>query len=216
MLERLFGKGQSRLIEAAYRDIEEMLTQSARMLDLASAAFLDNQPLEVDLDRMDDTVDENERLIRRSVLEHLAVNPSQDLVASLLLASICQDAERIGDFARGLGELIPLAKSRRQGKFRDGLKEILAELRPQFDVCIRAFREDNLEEAKQVMAHHLDFKRRLDELTRAIAESDLSADLAVVYSAAARILRRISAHLSNIASSVVQPYDKIRKDDEAD
>jgi hypothetical protein len=38
--------------------------------------------------------------------------------------------------------------------------------------------------------------------------------MAVVYSSAASMLRRISAHLSNIASSVVQPYDRIRHGDE--
>ena len=47
-----------------------------------------------------------------------------------------------------------------------------------------------------------------------VAASDLSADLAVVYAGAARILRRIGAHLSNIVSSVVQPYDRIRHGDE--
>lgn len=215
MLERWFGQGHSQLIEAAYRDISEMLEQSAKMLDLAAAAVLDNQPLEVDLERMDDTVDQNERLIRRSVLEHLAVNPSQDLVPSLLLASICQDAERIGDFARGLGELVPLARHPREGPFRDRLREILDELRPLFQVCAEAFREDKAEKAQQVMSRHIDFKARLEQLTQDVAGSDLSADMAVVYSAAARILRRISAHLSNIASTVVEPYDRIRGGDEA-
>jgi hypothetical protein len=38
--------------------------------------------------------------------------------------------------------------------------------------------------------------------------------MAVVYSGAARSLRRVGAHLSNIASSVVQPYDRIRHGDE--
>ncbi len=215
MLERLFGKEPSALIEAAYRDIAEMLTHSAKMLDLAAASLLDNEPLDVDLDRMDDTVDQNERLIRRSILEHLAVNPRQDLVASLLLASICQDAERIGDFARGLGELIPLARSPREGPFRDDLKQILSELRPLFEVCVEAFREDDREKANRVMSEHSGFKQRLDELTRKVAASNLSADMAVVYSGAARIVRRISAHLSNIASSVVHPYDKIRTGDES-
>jgi hypothetical protein len=47
-----------------------------------------------------------------------------------------------------------------------------------------------------------------------VAASDLSANMAIVYAVAARILRRISAHLSNIASTVVQPYDRIRHGDE--
>ncbi len=216
MFERLFGPGaQSTLIDAAYRDVSEMLKQSARMLDFALAAVLDNQPLEVDLDRMDDAIDENERMVRRSVLEHLAVNPHTDLVASLVLASMVQDAERIGDFARGLGELTSLAKSPRQGPFRDELAGVAIELRPLFSVCEEAFRDDDPEKARRVMAAHRELKERLQDVIRRVADSDISADMAVVYSGAARILRRISAHLSNIASSVVQPYDRIRSGDEA-
>ncbi len=216
MFERLFGPGaQSTLIDAAYRDVSEMLKQSARMLDFALAAVFDNQPLEVDLDRMDDAIDENERMVRRSVLEHLAVNPRTDLVASLVLASMVQDAERIGDFARGLGELTSLAKSPRSGPFRDELAALSGQLRPLFSVCEEAFRDDDPEKARRVMAAHRELKDRLQDVIRRVADSDTSADMAVVYSGAARILRRISAHLSNIASSVVQPYDRIRSGDEA-
>ena len=49
----------------------------------------------VDLVEMDDVVDEGEREVRRTVLEHLSMNPRQDLVASLILVSIVNDAERI-------------------------------------------------------------------------------------------------------------------------
>ncbi len=216
MLERLFGPGTpSVLIEGAYQDLSEMLGQSARMLDFALAAVLDNQPLEVDLDRMDDAVDENERMVRRSVLEHLTVDPRRDLVASLVLASIIQDAERIGDFARGLGDLAGLAQSPRQGPFRQALLEIATQLKPLFALSDEAFRDDDPEKARRVMATHQELKDRLRDLTVQVARSELSADLAVVYSGAARILSRISAHLSNIASSVVQPYDRIRSGDEA-
>ena len=64
---------------------------------------------------MDDVVDDGERMVRRTILQHLTVNPQQDLVASLILVSMVQDAERIGDFARGMAELIDLARSPREG-----------------------------------------------------------------------------------------------------
>ena len=57
-------------------------------------------------------------------------------------------------------------------------------------------------------------KRDCIAFTRRVADSDLSADMAIVYAAGARITRRISAHLSNIASTVVQPFDRIRSGDE--
>ena len=215
MFERLFGsETSSTLIESAFRDVSEMLEQASTMLDHALAALLDNQALEVDLDSMDDVVDEGERMVRRSVLQHLTVNPSQDLVASLVLASMVQDAERIGDFARGLSELIPLAKSAREGEFRDRLTASADELRPMFALCRQAFSDDDPEHARQVISTHLELKEKLHAITESVAASNLTADMAVVYAGAARILRRVSAHLSNIASSVVQPYDRIRHGDE--
>ena len=215
MLERIFGlrKG-STLVEAAFRDVSTMLNQSARMLDHSLAALLDNQELAVDLEHMDNVVDEGERMVRRSILEHLSVNPRQDLVPSLILASMVQDAERIGDFARGLAEVISLANSPRQGPMADELRTLSDRLRPLFEVCERAFREDDVEEARRVVAGHNELKREFTAFIRRVAASDLSADMAIVYAVAARILRRIGAHLSNIASTVVQPYDRIRHGDE--
>ena len=215
MFERIFGKDSgSTLIKAAFEDISAMLRHSARMLDLATEALLDNVPLEVDLDHMDDRIDEGERMVRRTVLEHLSLNPEQDLVASLVLVSLVQDAERVGDFARGLGELVPLAQQPRKGPFRDELKEIVAEIRPLFAMTEEAFREDDEALAHVVVAKHREVKRRLSAYTEKVAKSDLGADMAVVYSGAARILRRVGAHLSNICSSVIQPYDRMRHGDE--
>lgn len=215
MFRHIFGSGKpSALVEAAFADVSTMLRQSAKMLDHSLAALLDNQELAVDLDHMDDVVDEGERMVRRTILEHLSVNPRQDLVASLILVSMVQDAERIGDFARGLAELVELGRSPRVGVFADDLRGLAGRLRPMFEVCEQAFRQDDSRLAARVMSTHGQLKKALIEFTRRVAASDLSADMAIVYASAARILRRISAHLSNIASTVVQPYDRIRHDDE--
>jgi Na+/phosphate symporter len=215
MFEKLFQSGTpSTLLESAFADVSAMLQHSAKMCDLAVGALLDNAPLEVDLDAMDDRVDEGERMVRRTVLEHLSVNPDQDLVASLVLVSMVQDVERVGDFARGLAELVPLARGAREGAFADELRAIYGEIRPFFDMTETAFDEDDAQRAEKVVVAHRAIKARLQTLTRDVAASDLSADMAVVYASAARILRRVSAHLSNICSTVIQPYDRIRHGDE--
>lgn len=215
VLGRLFGKKPSSvLLESAFDDVSDMLQHSGRMLDLAVQALLENEPLGVDLDAMDDAVDQAERMVRRSVLEHLSFQPHQDLVASLILVSMVQDAERIGDFARGLAELVPFARSRREGPFADRLRSVVAELRPLFALCEEGFREDDPEKSRAVIDRATRLKEQLHEFIGDVAESDLTADMAVVYSGAARILRRIGSHLSNIASTVVRPYDRIRHGDE--
>ena len=215
MFKHLFSTAKpSPLLEAAFQDVETMFRQSSKMLDLSLAALLDNKPIEVDLDDMDDVVDEGERMVRRTVLQHLTVNPKQDLVASLILVSIVQDVERIGDFARGLAEVARLANKPRGGPWAADLRSLAHRLRPMFEICAQAFREDNVEQARIVVSNHVKLKKDLIVYTSRVAASDLPADMAVTYSAAVRILRRVSAHLSNIASTVVQPFDRIRHGDE--
>jgi len=212
---QLFNPGStSALVDAAFSDVSQMLHQSAEMLDHALAFLLENTTLSVDLEDMDDLIDEAERRVRRTILQHLAVNPKQDLVASLVLVSMVQDAERIGDFARGLVELVKLARSPRQGPFADGLRGIANRLRPLFAICERAFRLADAGEARRVIVAHRELRRALKDYRNRVAASDLSADMAVVYSGSAQILRRVGAHLGNIASTVVQPYDRIRHHDE--
>lgn len=204
----------SPLVQSAFADVSGMLHQSARMLDHSLEVLLDNQPVALDLDELDDVVDEAERRVRRAILQHLAVNPKQDLVASLILVSMVQDAERIGDFARGLVELVRMARSPRRGPFADDLRAMAASLRPLFEICEKAFREADVDEARRVIATYRKLRSELKAYRARVAESDLSADMAIVYSGAAQILRRVGAHLSNIASTVVQPYDRIRHGDD--
>ncbi len=214
-LEKLFATGSaSKLISSAFADVEAMISHAGRMLDLALAELLDNEELLEDLDRLDDEIDHRERMVRRSVLEHLSVRPGQDLVASLVLVSIVQDCERIGDFARGLSEITALARHQRSGEYRDRLDDTAQRLRPLFQKTSKAFLADDRALATEVVHSAAALKGELIQLVEDVAASDLSADMAVVYSASARILRRVSAHLSNVASTVVQPYDLMRHDDE--
>jgi len=213
--KQLFSPGTtSPLVDSAFADVSRMLHQSEEMLDHSLAFLFENRPLAVDLEDMDDLVDEAERRVRRTILQHLAVNPKQDLVASLVLVSILQDAERIGDFARGLVELVKLARSPREGPFAEELAAIAERLRPLFGICERAFRLADPDEARRVIIAHRELRTALKAYRNNVAASTLSADMAVVYAGAAQILRRVGAHLGNIASTVVQPYDRIRHHDE--
>lgn len=215
MWKQIFGSGSpSSLVKKAFEDVAQMIDRSATMFDHSVEALLDNQVLTVDLEQMDDVVDEGERMVRRTVLQHLSVDPRNQLVASLILVSMVQDVERVGDFARGFEELVKLARSPREGIHAEGLRTLTNRVRPMFEMCKTAFIEDDAELAKEVIQKHTQLKKSCAEYTQQVAASDLSADMAIVYATGARILRRISAHLSNVASTVVQPYDRIRHGDE--
>ena len=83
--------------------------------------------------------------------------------------------------------------------------EMHPRLRPLFPMTERAFRRADPAEARNVIKTHKALRDDLKEYRNRVAASDLTADMAVVYSGAAQILRRVGAHLSNICSTVVQP-----------
>ena len=205
----------SPLVESAFADVSGMLQQSTEMLDHALDVLIDNKPLSLDLEGMDDVIDEAERRVRRTILQHLAVNPQQDLVSSLVLVSMVQDAERIGDFARGLVELVKIARSPRTGPFAAELRELAAQLRPLFPLTEQAFRMGDRDKARRVFQEQEQLRESFKAYRARLVDSDLTPDMAIVYAGAAQILRRVGAHLANIASTVVQPYDRIRHLDES-
>lgn len=215
MFESWFGsEDSSQLVDAATRDFTRMLHDSRHMLELALGQLLENAELDVDLDRLDDRVDRGEQMVRRTVLEHLSFNPKHQLVASLVLVSTVQDGERIGDLARGVGDLAKLAHGPRTGPFAEDLLALGRRLLPLFESCAASFQSGDRARAEEVVAAMVGLKEDFHAYTRRLAESDLGADLAVVYATAAQLLRRIASHLSNIASAVTQPFDRIRHGDE--
>jgi phosphate uptake regulator len=54
-----------------------------------------------------------------------------------------------------------------------------------------------------------------DDVTEYLSElaevDDITPNEAIVYAMSARLISRVSSHLSNIASTVVSPFDQIRR-----
>ena len=81
-----------------------------------------------------------------------------------------------------------------------------------FTLLIEALPKGDVEKAKEVMGEHWWISRRADEILNSlIVRSDpvLVCSEAVSSALYVRFLKRISAHLMNIASSVVNPFDRI-------
>ena len=79
-----------------------------------------------------------------------------------------------------------------------------------FVLTQEAYRGGNSEKAQKVMDTHFQISERCDRLFEDLAsERGLSAEHAVIYTLFARYLKRVSSHLKNIASSVVNPFPRM-------
>ena len=199
------------LIAQSVNDLVAMVDRASDMFKAATAYLLDNESLQVDLRAMDEDINMRERLIRKAVLEHVAVNPQLELSFSLLMVSIVQDAERMGDLAKSLARAAALADAPRMGAHVGALSEIRDRVQGMFPLARKAFVDGDREGAHRLMDLHVTVKDDVGQFLDTLAHSDdVSPNQAVVLGISARMIGRVSSHLSNIISAVALPFDQVR------
>ncbi len=160
--------------------------------------------------RIDRQLNELQIAIRRRILEHLAINPAQDINASFVLAILVIDLERIGDYAKNLDEIAKHYPEPISGGAFDALHPMAERVKEMFTQTKIAITESDEELARRVMADQADLAMQADRLMDRLIESkDVSVKEGVVAALLSRYIKRVSAHLKNVASSVVNPYHRI-------
>lgn len=203
---------QPPLVRQALRDVKQMLDVGQRMFGAATATLLDNEVLDVDLKVLDADINRCEQDLRRVVLEHLTVAPDRELVFSLKLISIVQEAERIGDLSKSLGRNAMLAQRPRSGPFVSRLRSLRDRIGGMFEDTRRGFVEGDERCAQALLLKHDRNKAEVaDLLCEMAASDDLTVNEAVVLALSAQMLSRISSHLANISSAVTGSFEHLRQ-----
>jgi len=160
--------------------------------------------------RIDRQLNELQIAIRRRILEHLAINPAQDINASFVLAILVIDLERIGDYAKNLDEIAKHYPEPISGGAFDPLHPMAERVKEMFRETKIAITESDEELARKVMADQANLAMQADRLMDQLIESkDVSVKEGIVVALLSRYIKRVSAHLKNVASSVVNPYHRI-------
>jgi phosphate uptake regulator len=217
MLKELFDlfKRESQLNQAFERSYE-MLGEDKEMFEEAirSLRERDDARLEIDIYAKDQLINAYEREVRRKVFTHLALSGGKDLNAGLVLVSVVIDIERIGDYTKNIVELALRHPERLMcGTFEKDIRQIETTVKTMFRLLLESLPANDDSKAREVMSEHWWIARKVDEkiITPLIEKNEPSlpcreAVATVLY---VRYLKRVSAHLKNIASSVVNPFDRI-------
>jgi len=212
-----FWKGKDFLVQVL-EDFKAMLDDSESMFQSVCDRLLDNkdQPdLKKKIYELDKTVNVLQKDIRKRIVEHLALQPSVDTTACLLLMSVVKDAERLGDYAKNLLQVTEfLQKPIDRALFSEYFNGVDKQLLELFKKTKQAFIETNIDMANSAWDYHQKIGKGCDEIVKKVANSSLTVNEAVCFALIARYFKRINSHLTNIATSVVLPLSDLDYFDE--
>lgn len=208
---RLFKK--SDLFMEAHQEACQMLKSDNQMFDNVCAKLRGHPIPHPDVNIFDEEkkLDKTERAIRKKVLTHISLSNAADTPGSIILIGIVIDLERIGDYTTNIAELSQVVSQKLEvGELENELQDIEKKIATAFDIVGYAFENYDKESAQSITSKTL--PRRCDALLNRLMTEDLglSPQNAVISALYIRYLKRVASHLINVATTLVQPFDKVR------
>lgn len=218
MVLEFFKGGADRPLEEIEAMIVEMLENDRHTFDLAVNTVLggtDAVSVGKEVRNSDRRVNKAERRVRRHLVVHASVRGERmDLPRVLVAMSVIKDAERIGDYSKNIWDLgnqgidfsgdADIAEWR---SWRDRTSNLIAE-------SARVYRERDTAAAHALIPELDGFLDEYDAAIEAQIGSEATPREAVPRALLARYLKRITAHLMNVLTSLVMPIDRLDYYDE--
>lgn len=203
------------LLDTALADTVTMMKFDHQMFEASRQVLRESDTAELpfDIRKTDRKIHKFEREVRRNVLTHLTIAGTTNLVPGLALVSIVIDVERIGDYTKNIVDLADSHEHRLLGGIHQATLESLeSELSAQFPAVIDMLATQDRVKAEEVVLSEDAYEKKCEMVVcDMIAEKDssLSAGDSVCIALYVRYLKRINAHLANIASSIVNPFPRL-------
>lgn len=201
------------LLSEAWNMTYEALSIDSEMFDDAVAALWGENKKNTQklIFKKDKLINKYERDIRRKIITHLSIQQSDGLTAGMVLSTVIVDVERIGDYIKNIVDLTEM----HPGELKDAdVKTILNEIETTIKNAFIKTREcvENGNEDVALELYHTtkELGKLCDENIKDLITSGKTYESnPTVYALYFRYLKRINAHLRNIVSSVINPYDRI-------
>ena len=204
-------------LSQAWASSNEMLTLSHVMFTDSIGALRSGEKNKVikSIKQRDTDINKYQRDIRKKVVTYYSISKDvTNLDSGLVLINMVVDIERIGDYTKNI---LDLAKHHPKKfvseKISDDLRVVEKAVIERFGNTIKAVEEMDEEVARELIkSYRSDLGKLSDNLVASSISGKLQigeehkASSMVLY---ARYLKRIGAHLKNITSVVVNPFESI-------
>ena len=204
-------------LSQAWTSSNEMLQLSHEMFTDSINALRSGEKNKVikSIKLRDEEINQYHRDIRKKVVTYYSV--SKDVIninSGLVLINMVVDIERVGDYTKNILDLAKYyPKKLRSEKISEDLRIIEQAVIERFQNTVNAVEEmDEIAAKELIKSYRSDLGKLSDNLVASSISGDLEigeeqmASSMVLY---ARYLKRIGAHLKNITSVVINPFESI-------
>lgn len=199
------------LMKSAMDDMDKMMVLIHKMIQSAVLELTEDQPIKFDIAEEDEKLNQLQKEIRSKVIRHLHINPKEDILISFTLVTAIIFIERVGDYAKNIHSLkgslsLPFADV----AYSKELVELGEKVLEVIVLARSALSSENETDAKKVIELHRKISNKANKMIEELVKLEKSEGghvaLAALY---ARYLKRISGHLMNAASTVINAFDMI-------
>lgn len=158
----------------------------------------------------DRAVNRQERRVRRMLVEHLTINPGQDVAGCLAVMTMAKDLERIGDLAKDVFRLgVALDGKGREMKYVERIDALQQNLGSNFPRLEHAVRTSAAAEVDEIFKVYNQIKPQCRALQDDVLADELPTRETAVTVLLLHIFSRINAHIGNAATGIVFPIEDI-------
>lgn len=218
MVFDFFKGGGHSTIEQVEKTLVEMLQNARQNYEDAMDAVFGggtSKSTKKGLKKTDREINLAQQQIRRDLMMHASVNPTVDLADTLAYMSVVKDVERVGDYAKNLYDLAKFGADFTTAEDYEhlaGYRDCVGEL---IDDAIHVFETHNVDEARALITKADEYFDAFDDNVKAAFKWDGVAADAVARTLYFRFLKRITAHVLNVLTSLIAPVHRLDYYDEA-
>ena len=205
------------LLSQAWNRSYEMMELSREIFNQAVIYLRNGENIEtlIALKKRDREINAFQQEVRRKVLTHYSVEQkTSNMVNGLILINMVVDIERIGDYSKNILDLaINFPEKIISEEISEDLHLIENEVKLRFDKTLEAIHTQDSDLAQSLMQGYKEnITQKSDQIVNNIINGKLeysSTPKTASISLYARYLKRIGAHLKNITTTIVNPFEYI-------
>ena len=218
MVLDFFRKGPESEIDAVEKQIVQMMYDGRSVFDASIGAVFGggkSRETKKEVKGTDKGINQAQRDVRRALMLHSAVTGDVDLPLVLTYMSVVKDVERIGDYAKNIYDLAKYGVDFEVAPDRTELEQYAGNVGQLITDAADVFEVKDSAVAEHLIAKADGFLDDYDDHVRAAYKSEGPVADAVARALFYRYLKRITAHVMNLLTSLVVPIDRLDYYDEA-